>query len=92
MKPDRIPRMLLGAWLPYARQTGKPFQTIRHGYVRTYTRNSRFKNSDFESWMPEAKNRDIWSTRVEYFLNLPPGTYTRSNAKCIHASLRTYTN
>ena len=42
MKPDRIPRMLLGAWLPYARKTGKPFQTIRHGYVRTYTRNSRF--------------------------------------------------
>ena len=91
MKPDRIPRMLLNAWLPYARQTGKPFQTIRHAYVRTLEILG-FKNSDFESWMPEAKDRDIWSTRVEHFLNLPPGTYTRSNAKCKHASLRTYPN
>ena len=60
-------------------------------YVRTLE-TLGFKNSDFESWMPEAKNRDIWSTRVEYFLNLPPDKYTRSNAKCVHASLRTYTN
>ena len=48
--------MLLGAWLPYARKTGKPFQTIRDVYVRTLE-TLGFKNSDFESWMPEAKNR-----------------------------------
>ena len=33
MNPDRIPRMLLGAWLPYARKTGKPFKQFE---MRTY--------------------------------------------------------
>ena len=33
MKPDRIPRILLGAWLPYARKTGKPFKQFE---MRTY--------------------------------------------------------
>ena len=90
MNSNRIPRMLLGAWLPYARKIGKPFQTIRHAYVRTL-QILGFENSDFESWMHEAKDRDKWSTRVEHFLNLPSGTYTRSNVKCKHAYLRTYT-
>ena len=33
MKPDRIPRMLLGAWLPYARNHFKQFDMGT--YVRT---------------------------------------------------------
>ena len=82
--------MLLGSCLPYARKIGKPFQTIRHAYVRTL-QILGFKNSDFESWMHEAKDRDKWSTRVEHFLNLPSGTYTISKVKCVHDSPRSYT-
>ena len=85
MHSERIPKKLLGAWLPYARRNGtagRPQQTIRHAYVETL-RTLGFENNNFETWMTIAKDRKQWSTRVEHFLNLPEGSYNRSNKYCL---------
>ena len=82
MHSERIPRKLFGAWLPYARRNssaGRPQQTIRHAYEKTL-HTLGFENTNFASWMEEAKDRKIWSERVEHFLELPEGSYCRSNS------------
>ena len=45
----------------------------------------------FSDWMKKARDRKIWSKRVEYYLNLPEGTYCRSNAVHQEAALKKYT-
>ena len=85
MHSERTPRKLLGAWLPYARRNGtagRPQQTIRHAYVETL-RKLGFENNNFENWMNIAKDRNQWSTCVEHFLDLPKGSYSRSNTYCL---------
>ena len=94
MKHDGIPRKLLGSWIPLPRKnglSGRPQQTIRHAYVKTL-HTLGFKNTDFNSWMTEANNRKIWGKRVEHFLGLPEGSYSRSNAKNKAAALKSYTD
>ena len=93
MKSNRIPRKLLGAWIPRTRRNstpGRPLQTIRHSYVETLKNLGFEKECKFETWMTEAKNRKIWGTRVEYFLGLPEGSYSRTNARKSYAELRSF--
>lgn len=80
MHSERIPRKLLGAWLPHARRNstaGRPQQTIRHAYAETL-RKLGFDNTNFQTWMEEAKDRNIWAKRIEHYLNLPAGSYSRN--------------
>ena len=79
---EKIPRKLFGPWLPYARRNstaGRSKQTIRHAYEKTL-HTLGFENTNFESWMKEARDRKIWSKRVEQFLNFPEDSYCRSNS------------
>ena len=67
------------------------FNTIRHGYVSTLETLGFSGNFEFSDWMKEARDRKIWSKRIEYFLNLPEGTYCRTNAVHQAAILKDYT-
>ena len=94
MNQHRIPRKLLGAWLPYARRngnTGRPNQTIRHAYVHTL-KNLGFKTNNFSEWMEIAKSRENWGKLVEYTYGLAPGTYSRTNAINKNAVLKSFEN
>ena len=93
MKSNRIPRLLLGAWIQHPRrngQAGRSQQTNRHGYVHTLNTLGFSGNFLFSDWMTEARNRNIWSKRVEEFLYLPEGTYNRTNAVHSAAKLKNY--
>ena len=95
MSEKRNPRKLIGAWLPYARRngtSGRPQQTIRHAYVQTLITLGFTKDCTFETWMKEAKDRIKWAKRVEHYLDLPKGSYSRANAKHQAAQLRDYSN
>jgi hypothetical protein len=74
MNDKRGPRKILAAWCPTARPTGKPQQTIRHGYATTLT-TLGFTSTLLEDWMTVAKNVQTWARRVEWKLGLVPGTY-----------------
>ena len=94
MSSKRVPRMLLGSWIKNPRrngQAGRAQNTIRHGYVSTLETLGFYSNFEFSDWMKEARDRNIWSKRVEHFLNLPEGTYCRTNAVHQAATLRDYT-
>jgi hypothetical protein len=76
MKESRSPRKILGAWCTTPRKAGRPKQTIRHAYVATL-KNLRFEEEGkLEEWMTVARDRSAWGQRVEYFLELPPGSFT----------------
>ena len=38
-----------------------------------------FEDMNFQTWIPEAKDRNIWGKRVEYYLNLQGGFYSTNN-------------
>ena len=96
MSNKRFPRLLLGAWINKARRNGKSGrsqQTIRHAYVSTLQKlGYTDKNMNFNIWMFDARDRNIWKKRVESFLSLPEGSYARKNAKYQAAGIRNFSN
>ena len=68
-------RLLLGAWINKARRNGKSGrsqQTIRHAYVSTLQKlGYTDKNMNINTWMSDARVRNIWSKRVESFYLYP---------------------
>jgi hypothetical protein len=63
------------------RPSGRPQQTIRHGYTKTIEENLNFANSKLKTWVPTAQDKSAWAEHVEKALKLPPNTYTKSKAK-----------
>ena len=93
MSSKRIPRLILGAWIQKPRRNGKAGRaqnTIRHGYVRTLEKLGYSNNFEFSNWMKDARERKVWSKRVEHFLSLPEGMYCRTNAVHHAAELKDY--
>ena len=83
MNSNRFPRLLIGAWIPHSRRNGfggRAQQSTRHAYVSTLEKLGFSNNMNFHDWMNVAKDRKLWSSRVEHFLFLPEGTYCRTNA------------
>jgi hypothetical protein len=76
MKESRSPRKILGAWCTTPRKAGRPKQTIRHAYVATLKKLEFEEEGKLEEWMTVARDRSAWGQRVEYFLELPPGSFT----------------
>ena len=72
MHENRIPRKLIGAWLPYAPRNGtagRPKQSIRHAYVHTL-KSLGYDSCEFKFWMNDARERKTWAEKVEYYLSL----------------------
>ena len=93
MKENRIPRLILGAWLQQPRRNGnagRAQNTNRHGYVRTLQNLGFSDNLNFSDWMTEAKDRKTWGERIEHFLALPKGMYNRTNPVHSAAELRNF--
>ena len=77
-------RKVVGAWVfsddedgHSNRRVGRPYQTIRHGIVRTL-RYLGYKGDDsnlLRAWMSDAKDFDKWSNIVETRLELPAGSF-----------------
>ena len=44
----------------------------------------------FKAWMTDARNRDVWSKKLENFLSLQEGSYARKNSKYQAAELRNF--
>jgi hypothetical protein len=77
MEKSRSPRKILGAWCPTPRKAGKPKQTIRHAYVAILKRlGFEEEKGKLKEWMTDARDRSAWGQRVEYFPELPPGSFT----------------
>ena len=74
MNDSRAPRKLIVAWIPNARPTGKPQQTIRHGYATTLQENLN-TSPDLREWIPMAQNHARWVSHVETNLGITYGTY-----------------
>jgi hypothetical protein len=74
MNDNRAPRKLILAWIPNARPTGKPQQTIRHGYA-TALQDNLNTSPDLREWIPMAQNHAQWASHVETNLGLTDGTY-----------------
>jgi hypothetical protein len=75
------PRKILGAWCPHARPTGKPWQTIRqHGYAKTL-KTLGFESTLLVEWMNLAKDEKRWAERIEWKLELAPGSYKPKRRK-----------
>ena len=77
MPKSRNPRKLFVSWIRTRRPTGRPRQTIRHGYAETIETNLGYGegNSSFNNWMEDAADPVTWKNRVEGKLELEPGTY-----------------
>ena len=77
MPKSRNPRKLFVSWIRTPRPTGRPRQTIRHGYAETIETNLGYGegNSSFNNWMEDATDPVTWKNRVEGKLELQPGTY-----------------
>ena len=59
MHENRIPRKLIGAWLPYACKNGtarRPKQSIRHAYAHTL-KLLGYDSCEFETWMNDARGK-----------------------------------
>jgi hypothetical protein len=77
MKASRSPRLILGASCPTPRPVGRPQQTIRHAYVSTLKRvGFEGDKGQLREWMTVARDRSSWPLRVEWKLDLPPGSFT----------------
>jgi hypothetical protein len=74
MNDKRAPRKLIVAWIPNVRPTGKPQQTIRHGYATTLQDNLNI-SPDLREWIPMAQNHARWASHVETNLRITDGTY-----------------
>ena len=74
MNDTRAPRKLIVAWIPNARPTGKPQQTIRHGYATTLQDNLN-TSPKLSEWIPMARNHAQWASHVETNLGITSGTY-----------------
>lgn len=77
MPEERIPRQLFAAWHHSNRRRGRPYQTIRHGYSNTLRRLG-FEGDDcniLDRWMPLARDTQRWAQRVEWKLELQPGSF-----------------
>jgi hypothetical protein len=77
MNDKRAPRKLIVAWIQNARPTGKPQQTIRHGYATTLQDNLN-TSPDLREWIPMAKDHARharWALHVETTLGITDGTY-----------------
>jgi hypothetical protein len=77
MPEERIPRQLFAAWHHSSRKRGRPYQTIRHGYSNTL-RTLGFTGDDcniLDRWMPLARDTARWAQRVEWKLELAPGSF-----------------
>ena len=93
MDSNRISRLILGAWINHSRRnglSGRSQQTTRHAYVSTLEKLGFSNNINFNEWMTIARDRKLWGSRVEHFLSLPEGTYSRTNAKHQEAVLREF--
>lgn len=89
MNDTRAPRKLLVSWLPTARPTGKPQQTIRHGYATTLQDNLN-TSPDLREWIPIAQNHTQWASHVEKNLGIPDGTYKPTRQSYKKLSTTTY--
>jgi hypothetical protein len=68
---------MLGAWCPTPRPTGRPQQTIRHAYISTLRKlGFEEEKGQLREWMTFARVRPAWALKVEYKLDLPPGSFT----------------
>jgi hypothetical protein len=78
MKESRSPRRMLGAaWCPTPRPVGRPQQTIRHAYISTLEKlGFEEEKGQVREWMTVARDRAAWALKVEYKLDLPPGSFT----------------
>ena len=94
MDHSRIPRLLLGSWIPQSRNKGKAGRaqhTIRHAYACTLAKLGYTDiNCSFRSWMSDARDRKKWSKIVELSLGLNEGAYCRKNAVHQAAELREF--
>lgn len=77
MKDSRSPRRILGAWCTTPRAAGRPQQTIRHAYISTLKKlGFEREKGELKEWMTVARDRAAWGRKVEYKLDLPPGSFT----------------
>ena len=93
MNSKRIPRLILGAWIHHSRRngsSGRSQQTTRHAYVSTLEKIDFYDNLKFNDWMNIARDRKLWGSRIEHFLSLPEGSYSRTNAKHKAVFLRNF--
>ena len=77
MSTTRNPRKAFVSWTPHPRPTGRPHQSIRHGYASTIKKSLGIpdRNSSFNSWMNMARDHGQWGKHVESALKLKPGSY-----------------
>jgi hypothetical protein len=61
------PRKLLDAWLPLPRPTGRPQQTIRHGYAKSLEK--LFPDTKFKTWMSIAQEHQKWANYLQRHTN-----------------------
>jgi hypothetical protein len=79
MMESRSPKRMLGAltWCPTPRPAGRPQQTIRHAYISTLKKHGfEEEKGQLREWMTVARDRPAWALKVEYKLDLPPGSFT----------------
>ena len=70
MDHTRVPRLLLGAWMPEARKNGtagRLQQSIRHMYACTLKKLGYEGNFQFKEWMEHARNRKEWEKKKNIF-------------------------
>jgi hypothetical protein len=68
---------MLGAWCPTPRPAGRPQQTIRHAYISTLKKlGFEEEKGQLREWMTVARDTAAWALKVEYKLDLPPGSFT----------------
>ena len=75
MKSTRNPRKILHAWMPQARPTGKPNQSIRKALADELRLLGT--TSELKTFIPLARDKYTWSDMVERSLGLAPGTYIK---------------
>jgi hypothetical protein len=59
------------------RPAGRPQQTIRQASISTLKKlGFEEKKGQLREWMTIARDRPAWALKVEYKLDLPPGSFT----------------
>jgi hypothetical protein len=63
------------AWrMVYDGRVGRPQQTIRHAYI--ISQEARLWRERAAKGMDDRRDRSAWGRKVEYKLELPPGSFT----------------
>jgi hypothetical protein len=75
MEDKRTPRKIIAAWTQQPRLKGGQQQTVRHGYAATLETLGFTGNVKLEEWMTLARDGERWAARVEWKLELAPGSY-----------------